>query len=109
MRKPRHKSTTQARVRTEGELQAVCESLPGDYTDFAGNVERSGRAACGGECHYFVPLAGNQNAWGVCVSPFSPRAGMLTAVGQAGAECFTSEEISMREGGGNLRSFQSPS
>lgn len=72
--------------------------LPTDYQDYGGTIERwadDGLAYpdCSGGCIHFRPLFTEQSPffdfdWGVCASPTSPRAGLLTFEHQAGVGCY---------------------
>lgn len=72
--------------------------LPTDYQDYGGTIERwaDDRLAypdCSGGCIHFRPLFTEQSPffdfdWGVCASPTSPRAGLLTFEHQAGVGCY---------------------
>mgnify|MGYP003348177414 CR=1 FL=1 len=81
---------------------AVCKVLPTDYRDYGGVVERwklldLDYPDCSSGCKWFVPLYDFKNEWqdcdwGVCTSPKSPRAGLLTWEHQAGFQCFEHKE-----------------
>lgn len=79
----------------------VClKRLPTDYAEYGGSITRWGLpdaaypdCSCG--CKYWRPLHDSNSGrddgdWGVCVSPQSPRSGLLTWEHQAGFQCFES-------------------
>jgi hypothetical protein len=76
------------------ELFKVLRSLPTDYTDYGGEVERWADDTvdypdCSAGCRFFVPLEGSLgHDWGVCAKEGAPRAGLLTWEHQAGFGCF---------------------
>ena len=79
----------------------VLKTLPTDYTDYKGQVERwrhmdLSYPDCSWGCKWFHPLHDHKNAsadsdWGVCTNLNSPRAGLLTWEHQAGFKCFESD------------------
>jgi hypothetical protein len=81
-------------------LWNVVKTLPSDYTDYGGTVERWATEedypdCC--SCKYFRKLIGEcediaDANWGVCTNPLSPRAGLLTFEHQAGKDCCVRNE-----------------
>lgn len=81
-------------------LWNVVKTLPSDYTDYGGTVERWATEedypdCC--SCKYFRRLIGEYEDvedadWGVCTNPLSPRAGLLTFEHQAGKDCCVRDE-----------------
>lgn len=87
-------------------LLKSCRSLPSDYTEYGGEVERwsdnaQSYADCSQGCKFFQPLHVEKNDypslpeyegpdmdWGVCTNPDSPRDGLLTFEHQAGFGCY---------------------
>lgn len=72
---------------------SLIEVLPGDYTDYGGQVERwvdpdKGYPDCS-NCRYFIRFGeGVAGDYGVCGNPKSHRAGKLTFEHQSGVDCF---------------------
>lgn len=79
-------------------LWKVVKSLPTDYKEYGGKVERweqndKSYPDCSCGCKHFVVLNGKLGTdWGVCAKPNSPRAGLLTWEHQTGVDCFEQEE-----------------
>jgi len=74
-------------------LRAAVQSLPTDYKDYGGEVDRwqlpEPTYDCSDDCRWSQWLAGAQSAdWCVCTRPRGPRRGLLTFHRQAGANCF---------------------
>ena len=74
-------------------LMSLVERLPGDYTDYGGQVERwadpnKGYPDCC-NCRYLIRLdEGVCGDLGICGNPKSHRAGKLTFEHMAGVDCF---------------------
>jgi hypothetical protein len=68
---------------TSEQLRAILPHLPGDYSDYGGNVERWADPAqsypdCSHGCRFAAWLEDHAADWLVCVNPASHRAGLLT-------------------------------
>lgn len=79
---------------THEHLIAILRSLPTDYTDYGGTVERwtdpdGNDQDCSWGCRWAVWLKRPFSSdWSVCTKPGAPRCGMLTFEHQAGRGCF---------------------
>lgn len=78
-------------------LLSTVKTLPSDYTDYGGEVERwktdDNYPDCSWGCRWFFPLDGDLGLdWGVCGNSNGPRKGLLTFEHQAGLGCFESDD-----------------
>ena len=99
-------------IRSSDLLGSLIEVLPGDYTDYGGEVERWADPnkdypdCC--NCRFFIGLGqGVIGDFGVCGNPKSHRAGKLTFEHMAGFGCFEdtsrADELYMRKEGHWIR------
>lgn len=75
-------------------MRAVVRTLPTDYTDYGGAIERwadptESYPDCSCGCRWAVPLKGMLGMdWVVCSKQGAPRAGLLTFEHQTGSVCY---------------------
>ena len=76
---------------TEEELWRVCPQLPSDFEPFGKRLRHQDEPDCS-SCRWYQPLLrAGALAWGTCVNPQSPRAGLLTFRGQ-GCQYFEQDQ-----------------
>jgi hypothetical protein len=68
----------------------IVRVLPTDYHDYGGKIERFSHPEefypdCI-NCRFFKKI--DNEGWGICSNPNSPRSGLLTYEHQAGFDCF---------------------